>query len=573
MATIRPADLPAADNVPTGAAIIVDTGSTVQKATPEKIVDAAAPLASEADAINGVGNNNRMSALRVKQAMDANLATTAALASTEPGKGAGMVGFRPAGTGAKTDRKVGDKLLDLGVDIRDFNGVDPTGNNSSSVALSNAIAEAIAAGVYKVNLGSGIYTLDSQQTLSSPIAIIGQDYGYRQSGTVLPQSTLRWGGGATSMFLVTGSHITMRGFAVDNVGAATDFMEATSNGQNSVFTDLYFYNTATHVPFSRSVFRATGNCYGYSKWSGIRASSPAPIFLDIDGNGTGNAITPIFFDGGSARNLFRAGAGDDFTILKLTDETIETVKFSDTTVIMDGAECCLVDTATASVKAAKTIRGLAIRDCEFDTDNTETMNAAWRFFRLENVANAAFVNNDAYGGGGLDYFADLIGSGVTSCEGNNFTGFAEYVFNPDSASHLRAGRNNSDWSTVKGLFPPSVKDAGLIKLAYSPSIWINGEHFSQNKHEVCYVDVTNGSGYNIRLDLTRPGYMTPGQVFTVVVRNVTESAIAAPGFTTAFKTEGATTAPAAGNQRSFTFVFDGTNAIEINRTTADVAIT
>lgn len=98
MATIRPADLPAADNVPSGAAIIVDTGSTVQKATPEKIVDAAAPLASEADAISGVGNNNRMSALRVKQAMDANLATTAALASTDPGKGAGMVALPQGGT-------------------------------------------------------------------------------------------------------------------------------------------------------------------------------------------------------------------------------------------------------------------------------------------------------------------------------------------------------------------------------------------------------------------------------------------------------------------------------------------
>src|SRR5690606_27041195 len=98
MAVIRPAALNPAESVPTNAAIPLDTGSEVARATPEQIVDAAIPLASESEAVEGSDNTKRVTPLRVKQAMDANMATTAALASTAPGKGAAMVGKEGAGS-------------------------------------------------------------------------------------------------------------------------------------------------------------------------------------------------------------------------------------------------------------------------------------------------------------------------------------------------------------------------------------------------------------------------------------------------------------------------------------------
>src|SRR3546814_20370768 len=67
MATIRPADLPEATTVPSDAAIIIDTGSTVQKATPQKIVDVARPIASQTEAEGGADNAKAMTPLRVKQ--------------------------------------------------------------------------------------------------------------------------------------------------------------------------------------------------------------------------------------------------------------------------------------------------------------------------------------------------------------------------------------------------------------------------------------------------------------------------------------------------------------------------
>jgi hypothetical protein len=91
MATILPRDLPPASTLPSNTAIPVDGGSQVEKATPQLIVDTAIPLASQEEAEAGANNTKRMTPLRVKQAMDANMATTAALASPDPGKGAEMV--------------------------------------------------------------------------------------------------------------------------------------------------------------------------------------------------------------------------------------------------------------------------------------------------------------------------------------------------------------------------------------------------------------------------------------------------------------------------------------------------
>ena len=80
---IRPKDLPAAPSVPTSASIMVDNGVTVDKATPIQVVDAAIPLASQADAEAGVDNTKRVTALRVKQAIDAR-GFDSAIAGKEP---------------------------------------------------------------------------------------------------------------------------------------------------------------------------------------------------------------------------------------------------------------------------------------------------------------------------------------------------------------------------------------------------------------------------------------------------------------------------------------------------------
>lgn len=101
MAAILPSDLPAAPSVNPNAAIIVDNGAgNVNKATAAQVVDAATPLASQVEAETGADNTKRMTPLRVKQAINAQAVSLTNLASTDPGQGAGLVGFEASGADA-----------------------------------------------------------------------------------------------------------------------------------------------------------------------------------------------------------------------------------------------------------------------------------------------------------------------------------------------------------------------------------------------------------------------------------------------------------------------------------------
>lgn len=91
MVAIRPQDLSPVDGgiVNPGAALITDEGYGVRRATPAQVVDSGAPISSQAEAEAGVVNTGRMTALRVKQAIDAQALSADILALPT---GAGMVG-------------------------------------------------------------------------------------------------------------------------------------------------------------------------------------------------------------------------------------------------------------------------------------------------------------------------------------------------------------------------------------------------------------------------------------------------------------------------------------------------
>lgn len=96
MVAIRPQDLSPVDGgiVNPDAAIIADVGYGVRRATPAQIVDAGAPVSSQAEAEAGVINTGRMTALRVKQAIDAQALSADILALPT---GAGLVGVDVGG--------------------------------------------------------------------------------------------------------------------------------------------------------------------------------------------------------------------------------------------------------------------------------------------------------------------------------------------------------------------------------------------------------------------------------------------------------------------------------------------
>jgi len=72
-------DIPGSEGTPNASSLVaMDNGITMQKTTVKKVVDAGAPVASQAEAEGGTDNDKRMSALRVKQSIAAQVGVTIA---------------------------------------------------------------------------------------------------------------------------------------------------------------------------------------------------------------------------------------------------------------------------------------------------------------------------------------------------------------------------------------------------------------------------------------------------------------------------------------------------------------
>lgn len=71
---IKPSELVEATTVLDNEAMVVDDGVAVRKATPVQVVNAGAPVPTENEAIAGVDNAKRMTALRVRQVLDSETA-------------------------------------------------------------------------------------------------------------------------------------------------------------------------------------------------------------------------------------------------------------------------------------------------------------------------------------------------------------------------------------------------------------------------------------------------------------------------------------------------------------------
>lgn len=150
MATIRPNALPAASTVASSDSLIVDRGSAVEKATPTQVVDAAIPLASQAEAEEGADNAKRVTPLRVKQAIEALGVTSADLASTDTGKGFALIKYKRGETGTfgRTAAQMAAADMFAGPGVSMMNWIDPvldeairdgTLTDDLTTALQNAL--------------------------------------------------------------------------------------------------------------------------------------------------------------------------------------------------------------------------------------------------------------------------------------------------------------------------------------------------------------------------------------------------------------------------------------------------
>ena len=477
-----------------------------------------------------------------------------------------QVTFLAAGSGA-SQRTVLDKLREV-VSVKDFGAIgDGVADDTAAIqsAYDYAVGSTVGRGI--LYFGPGRFNISSTINLHTRgIGIVGVETGRRQTGSVPSSCALVWTGGSSPMFQTSISQFMFCGFSVYNTGTATDWLELNSGAISNIYEELYFFVPTGATAFSRSVIRSNGNRVGYSQFSRINSTSAAPVFLDIDGQGTTNSVTPIHFD---ERCIFGA-SGTNYTILKITDETIENVEFRNCTFNQTAtAELTIVDTTSSPLST--TIQSLTFADNEIDIEPLGT--ASWRQFKLTNVSNFSMDGNAIAAGGTQTAIATLVATNVSSCSGNYYRSLTGPIFDADAASKIIVGVNRRDTSNTRPEFTQA--GCGFVQMTYGAIMVVDGQLMGGAKHGIYRVDVTNNSGYEIRCPvapITSAQQIVPGQMFTVVIRNVSGGVISAGTFNAGqFNLAAATVAPADGFNRSYTFYYDGAKCIEISRSSADVA--
>lgn len=454
------------------------------------------------------------------------------------------------------------RYADLAAVQVDFPHVTSPTNCANWAALLKLVSQAQAENWGFAKLGSGIWALTQQVNLSgSGITIIGVEDPDIQTGSNRTACTIRWLGGATSMFVNTTSSWNYYGFGIENGTVATCWLEMAAGAQRNIFWKLYAVvaDQLNSFYFSRSLIYSNGNRLGYGGMLECVVNSIAPTIIEVQDNGTSNGITSFFLH----RNQFRAATAD-MKVMRVVGETIELLGCTQNTVIHANYECCLLDTTDAP--ASSSINTLVVDRNEFDT--TVTVNPVqpnWRFMRMSNIDNAAITSNHVYGGAQTTAAFDLINSHVTENGGNYFYSLNGYLYNPDATSTIAPGHNVRNTSNTSGDFDPAW--IGNIGQPVFGGVMVLNPSAIPGEHKVFFCDITANTSYEIRCPASKPYWHRAGQIITVIIRNLSGGTISAGAFRSdTFNVDGALVAPADGFQRSYMFVFTGSKWTEISRT-------
>lgn len=450
----------------------------------------------------------------------------------------------------------------------DYSFVTATTNCANWAAMTKLIAVAQAQGIGYAKLGFGVFVFTQTVALSgTPLTIVGLDSANITTGG-RAGCTWRWEGAASPMITVASVGWIFHGFGVENGTTATTFTRCNVGAQRIWWSKVFgvFPNGTTRLGFSECFIHSEGDRLGYGGMIECIVNSVAPKIVDIQNAGTGNAITTFAL----IRNQFAAST-QDMTVISNTGESIEVIAMTSNTFIMDGFECVVLD--TTDTPAAETVYALIVEGNEFDVDSSAAMTATWRFFRLQNVRNGSFRNNQWYGGGTLTGLVQLISSNVTGNDGNYYYGLNGYLYDPDTASTVQPGRNVRNTANTEGDYLRTwTGNIGQPTFGAQPLL---NPSAIPGPFKSFYVDITSNIAFQIRCNTTKPSWHGVGDKIRVWVRNVSGGAVTSTNGTfwsAQFNVTAAQTCPANGQQRFYDFEFNGTKWIETARSAADIAI-
>jgi len=368
-----------------------------------------------------------------------------------------LVTFLQAGTGAVT-RTAQAKMRET-VSVLDFGAVGD-GVTDDSAAIALAVAACQAASQTSLFFPTGIYRVQSTITLGAGgtqgIAFVGETASAQQ-GSARPAVTFRWHGGAAPMFDIQNTYFQFFNIAFENFATATDVFLLTS-AMHMIMDNCSFVVGSGAARFSRSVIYCDGNEFGYSVVKNCTSQNAAPRFLNIDGQGTGNGITPVLFE----NNVFESNALGAHTVVYIKDEGLDILTFNQNTFNgQANAQITIVDSTDTPL--SETISALNFYDNEIDL---VADTATDRCFRLTNVSNVNFWGNQVQGGGSVTSIGNLVNSTVSMFEGNQASSIAGPFWSCDATSRAFPGVNKFVLANTAGIAsdPGAGKAGGVLQV-------------------------------------------------------------------------------------------------------------
>lgn len=447
-----------------------------------------------------------------------------------------------------------------GIRISWYGAVSDSGTTDNAVAIQAAYRAAAGARGVRHVIWDGRYGFGTKITVTGSVTTSGIPVDALGSSGQ-PVGTMIWTGGSDAMFSVSESRVRWNNLAVLNDGAATDWIECLPGSIYPEWDGISFLLPAVSNRFSRSVIYSDGHRLGYGKMRRINTGgSIAPKFIFVDGGSTpvSNRITTFSLED----SVIGASTGLEMTVLYFKNQGIETLNIRGNSFNNNSNDSNLVILDTTDSPISTVVFNFNFEGNEIDHIGTDPSR---RKFKLENIKSINFKNNEASLGGQMEHIGSLVNSSITSYEGNTIRSLgAGPVWDADNDSIIVSGANK--WGVSGTPRPLSNNMSALTK------------RVTQTDTSVRVIDlsVSSGSGKNIReIDVDVAGAfsiraavaeITGGTELTVVIRNVSGGAIAAPSFLPSqFALASSATAPSDGSAIAYGFYHNGNQFVEFWR--------
>lgn len=438
-------------------------------------------------------------------------------------------------------------------------GASPLASPSVNAAAINAAIQ-FAKSCQNANfiLGAGVFEIDDTLVFDGDnhgMTMIGTYEGSLSQGSGPGNSVLKWVGGAEPMIRVDTTFHTFHGLSLQNNGAATHGIHATVGGR--LWVD--------RVKFSKPL---GGNAFSVAS-------------IEIAGGVNYDRISRCEFETGPAIRV--SGPGTRLVVEEfMMESTVGSGAFVD---VRGGLELLVLRDGTVNYQLAvptfldmsnigtSRVNVCRVENVEFDSSSLPTQ---LYIARLKNCDGFLFEANQIHGFGNTANTESPITALNSRVTLRNNAGLVS-ILRPlvrtlDTSSYVYSYESQQTCTNTNGLIDADSQSGNLLypPINASKVVFIQGDRASAMAYPVYAINLSETGNYTIVpasvTDSSNQGFMTKGQVFTLMFNNMSTGDLGTLTFRSEFVLSTPAFAfPAPGKRASITFQWDGASARELYR--------